>query len=438
MREQETAAGASSSAAPENEAESKKQLDALVKQAQEALETSVADSAKQNAITPPTVSAALALAQLYLMHSQADKAIALLEDAKVGPLTLLQKNNPAAQATGIPAEIQKTALQAYVAVVPQQIDKATACMDALGQIYAQDPEGDAALTQLLVGIAYDLKQELQELDRRGDREKQTQLTKGVGQFLDRILQRSTAADFKTLNWVAATYESLAEGLKQQDKVTPEGKSLYAQAAKACEEILSRAAKDEAFLPADQAPAVKLRLAIAHRNAGDFDKALAALTDMLNEKPQLLPAQVEAARTFQQRGEEDNPDNFVLAIVGGTRRAKGVSPNIWGWGKIALQTSRNPRYRDTLHEASYNVAVCRMRYAQSRSDAAEKKKYFTVAKEGLRNVNQFDPTMGGDKWKPLYDKLLRSIQTELGQPAVGLQEFEQTKGTQAADTGKKES
>ena len=95
----------------------------------------------------------------------------MLEDPKLGPLTLLKENNPAAQAAGLPAKF-KAVLRAYVDVEPQQLEKATAAMDALQQIYANDPEGEARLTQLLVSLAYDLQQQLEELGRQGNRQQQ--------------------------------------------------------------------------------------------------------------------------------------------------------------------------------------------------------------------------------------------------------------------------
>lgn len=429
VREQKSA-DSSGSAGPED-AKVKKELDALAKQSQEVLEQGIAGLRKQGQVNSQTVLGAQSLAQLYVALSHAEKAVAILEDPKLGPLTLLKENHPAVQVTGLPAEIQKTALRAYMGVEPQQLEKATAAMDALQQIYANDPEGEARLTQLLVSLAYDLQQQLEELDRQGNRQQQIQLTKAVEQFLHRISQRASGADFRTLNWVAATYDSLAEGLKQDNKLTPDGKSLYQQSAKIYEDILSRAA-DEKFLPADKLPGIKLRAAIAQRNAGNYDKAISVLAELLKEKPQLLPAQVEAAKTYQLRGDNENPDFYVPAIKGG---GKGSAENIWGWGKLALQTSRDPQFRDIFHEARYNIAVCRSRFGETRTDKAEKKQLLTLAKNDIRNTRQFEPTLGGEKWKPLYDKLLRNIQQQLHEPVVGLKDLDQKDTAPPADAEK---
>ena len=180
------------------------------------------------------------------------------------------------------------------------------------------------------------------------------------------------------------------------------------------------------------PGLKLRAAVAERSAGNYDKAIAMLSGLLKEKPQLLPAQVEAAKTYQLRGENDNPDYYVPAIKGG---GTGIGQNIWGWGKLALQTSRDPQFRDIFHEARYNIAVCRSRFGETQNDKTKKKELLTLAKSDISNTKQFEPTLGGDKWKPLYDKLLRNIQQQLHEPVVGLEELDKKAAAAAADDQK---
>src|SRR5690606_33295112 len=128
-----------------------------------------------------------------------------LEDEKIGPLVLLNTNHPATQREGVPAEIFKTALRAYVGNDPPQLDKATAAMDALERIYAKDSQGADRLTQLLIGIAYDLQQQWEDLGRTGQSESQAKLTSAIQQFLSRISGRMSGIDFKTHYWIARTY-----------------------------------------------------------------------------------------------------------------------------------------------------------------------------------------------------------------------------------------
>jgi hypothetical protein len=161
------------------------------------------------------------------------------------------------------------------------------------------------------------------------------------------------------------------------------------------------------------------LAIDSRNAGNYDSAIKAFAEMLKQNPNQLIVQVEAARTYQMRGASEKPDWYGSAIKGGS----DFADSIWGWGQLARKAGNNPKFRDVFHEARYNVAVCRKEWAETYKDADKKRQELELAKGDIRNTRDYESTMGGDKWKPQYDKLLRSIQKELGQPVIGLVEFE---------------
>src|SRR5262249_8487457 len=90
---------------------------------------------------------------------------------------------------------------------------------------------------------------------------------------------------------------------------------------------------------------------------------------------------------------------------------------------AQMTKSEAKYRDTFHLARYNIAVCRKELGESRKNADEKRSLLELAKDDVRNTKDFEPSLGGEKWKPQYDKLVRSIQKELSQPVIGLLEFE---------------
>ena len=89
--------GATQAASPLEDPKVKPELDSLLKQAQQSLEQGVAAIRKGK--EPPNQRAmlgVLSLAQLYGNTSQAGKAVVLLEDPKLGPLTLLKENHPSA------------------------------------------------------------------------------------------------------------------------------------------------------------------------------------------------------------------------------------------------------------------------------------------------------------------------------------------------------
>jgi hypothetical protein len=415
----------------------KKELEGLVKQAQDALEHAVTRLRKSDEISDRGVLAIVSLAQLYVKQAQYDKAIAILEDQKLGPLVLLEAKTPATQGEGIPAEIYKTAMRAYIGADPQQLDKAAKALDSLEQLYAGNGKAAATYTQLLVGIAYELVQQLDDLKSSGDKEKPARLAKAIDRFLGRALARATTADFNTLSWVATTYESLATAISPGDpsqttQLSADAVTYFQQAIKAYDEIFTRAKTDANFMPAGKEAAMQLRVAIDNRNVGKYDPAITAFAEVLKQNPNQLAVQVEAARTYQMRGASQKPDWYGSAIKGGT----GPADSIWGWAKISQMTRNIAKFRDVFQEARLNIAVCRKEWAGTYQDADKKRQELELAKDAIRSTRDFDPTMGGDKWKSQYDKLLRSIQKELSQPVIGLVEFEPKTVESAATETKK--
>jgi hypothetical protein len=434
LREQKTGDGAQSAI---DDPKNKKELEGLIQQAREALEHAVTRLRKSDEISDRGAMAMISLAQLYVKQSQNDKAIAILEDPKIGPLVLLEAKNPAVQGEGIPAEIYKTAMRAFIGAEPQQLDKAAKALDSLEQLYAGNGKSATTYTQLLVGIAYELVQQLDDLKSSGDKEKQARLARGIDRFLVRTLQRAATADFNTLSWVAATYENLAAALSPDDpaqtgQLSADAVNYYQQAIKAYDEIFTRAKADANFMPAGKETALKMRVAVDNRNVGKFDSAIAAFAEILKQNPNQLTVQIEAARTYQMRGASEKPDWYGSAIKGGS----GPADSIWGWGKLSQMTRSNQKFRDTFHQARYNIAVCRAEWAKTYKDADKKRQELELAKDDIRNTRDFESTLGGDKWKLKYDKLLRSIQKELGQPVIGLMEFEPKTVESAATETKK--
>lgn len=238
LREQKTGDGTQSAL---DEPKNKKELESLVKQAQDSLEHAAGRLRKSVEVSDHGVLAMVALAQLYVKQSQNDKAIAILEDPKIGPLTLLNAKNPAVQTEGISAEIDRIAVRAYVGAQPPQLDKAAKVLNSLEQLSAGDNKA-STFTQLLVGIAYDMAQQLNDLKSSGDKDKQAQLAQAIDKFLSHILQRAATADFNSLNWVAAEYEDLAASASPNDpsqtaKPSAGAVTFYQQAIKAYDEIL---------------------------------------------------------------------------------------------------------------------------------------------------------------------------------------------------------
>ena len=98
------------------------------------------------------------------------------------------------------------------------------------------------------------------------------------------------------------------------------------------------------------------------------KALDVLVEILKTRETLLDAQREAAYTYQAWGEE-KPGYYMLAIRGGhkvERRDGSVSNLVWGWSGIARKVQDIEKFSDVFNEARYNLALCRLKYAESKT------------------------------------------------------------------------
>ncbi len=148
---------------PENVdlAAKKAALDQVKARAQKILEDGVARMKGTGKVDEAGVTASLSLAQIYLDTGQADKAVAVLEDAQLGPLTLVKAGHPATQREGFAGETYKTALRAYISSLAGAADsdtvikKATEVMNLMKEKIPQEQ-----LIVIYVSLARDLEQQM--------------------------------------------------------------------------------------------------------------------------------------------------------------------------------------------------------------------------------------------------------------------------------------
>lgn len=364
------------------------------------------------AVTLTTAAAALSLSNIDIEGGQAKKAIDLLNDAAIGPLTLVAKGDPIAKNGNFSIDTYKLALRAYVAT--QALEKAEATMESLEKLVNASGDTNAAsqLTRIYIALGRELEQQLQVLRQEGKVEELNAVSKGFELFLDRISSRAKGNTFNSLNWVAETFFSLGSGYDAAGakELSPEAKKFYEQTTKINEQILKQLAQDKEFGPEGAAPVVKLRTARTLRRLREFDKAKTMLVEILNEKANLLDGQVEAARTFQDWGAE-KPEYFTKAIAGDVK-AKGKDGRtenlLWGWAKIARRTQSQKKLGDTFYDALYNQAKCYLEIAKTKS-GGDKTKMLDKADHNIKFTFRQDPQLGGVDWYEKFDKLLRVIQ-----------------------------
>jgi len=402
-----------------------KELEELKNKAKSTLADGVARMQASGEVSPVLATAVLSLAQIYVDTNEADKAVKLLEDPKIGCLTLTRKDDPSVSREGLPEEIYKTSLRAYIsslgsaANADEVIGKARGVMDDLKKRVGSTPDGQQKLVAIYVGLARDLQQQMQLADDKA----KASLGKGFEEFLGQVAKDAT--ELNVLNWVAETYRGMGESFGPTNKgVSPDAKRYFTAAAETYQKILDKGEKEQGFLTPAMKVQLRLQQARTTRALGDYKGAVDVYESILKANPFLLPVQIEAARTYQEWAGKLEPakagDYYNSAIVGARPDKDKQNKNtIWGWAQIAAITSRDwPKYRDAFHEARYNMALCRYQWGMTEK-GDKQKKILEGARSLIASTAGLYPELGGDKTRAQYDALLRNIQKALGEKTVGL-------------------
>jgi tetratricopeptide (TPR) repeat protein len=423
------AAYLTASRAEEQERRPQGELDAMVAKAKATLEDGIKRMrvGVDNGAAPvsPTLAAAtLSLGQILVDSGQPEKAIELMNDPKIGPLTLAAANDPAVAQAKFGIETYKLALRAYVAT--QALDKAEQSMNDLEKLAAAQGGADTAetLTRIYVGLGRELQEQVARLRQENKAEELAKVSKGFELFLERILNRESGNDFRSLSWVADTFYNLGSGYDADGakELSPEAKGYYEKSLKADERILAEAKSKKDFLEDPKfASGVKLRMARSHRRLGQFNDSINLLTEILKEKSTLVEVQREAAETLQDWSAV-KPNFYKLAILGAKKQkgANGREENlIWGWAMLAVKVQSNKQFVNEFHEARYNLAKCHMEQARLETDAAKKKELLKQAEKDILFTVRISPDMGGPEMRKKADTLLKSIQQLQGAKPTGL-------------------
>ena len=323
----------------------------------------------------PLAYSVLALAQILIDAGNPEEAGRWLDDPKIGPMTLIAANNPAvAGRTDFQIDTYKAALRAYVGT--EKIEQAETVMGKLEELVGQDDEtGAARLTQIYISLGRQLEELLTRLRTEGKTDQIQKVSQGFERFLDSISKREKGNSFSSLNWVAQTFASLAAGHDPGDGPLPEAAVKYYESAGA---TYYRVAQDASCRHAEGAETViKVQMAVCLRALGrrqdeadpkksekNFTQALGLLVAILKERETRVDVQMEAARTYQELASASGQASFYLnAILGGQKQSDGHNL-VWGWNGISRRVGSREEYRPILYEARYNIALCRMRIAQT--------------------------------------------------------------------------
>ena len=398
-------------------------LEQIKARAQKILEDGVARMKSSGKVDESAATASLSLAQIYVDTGQANKAVEVLEDAKLGPLTLVKAGNPATQRPEFAGETYKTSLRAYISALAEAKDAATMvkkATDVMAEMKEAIPPDH--LIAIYVSLARDLEQQMQLATPEAKRA----LSMGFETFLTQI--RGASTEFSVLNWVAETFSSIAAGfdtaVQGKPVLTAEAKKYYEEALATYQTILDKVPFEDPRLRTQ----ILLRRANAYRHLFQFSRARDIYRDVLKENDTMLNIQVESAKLFQEWAalapkDEDKATLYMRAMAGAEKDPETGRNILWGWGRLFQVAAKYPNFRNVFHEARYNLAMCRLHLSGVQKSKEGTQDQLNRAKDAILQTQQLYGTgPEWDDWKPRYDALMKEIQKELGEKPDGLPEL----------------
>lgn len=263
---------------------------------------------KPEDVTSTVVAAAMTLCDSYSRRGDNKSAIKWLNDETIGPYKLLCDGHPAVT-DDKKDRILNIALVAFVS--ENDMEKANDAMDRLEKLAASEDAGsdmEEKLTKKYMSLGIQLRDNLQSMKASGDEEalaKVKDVQKGFEDFLKRIQERENGTSYASLNWIAQTFISLAEGSMEGNKVGEESKKYFEAAIGTYETMLERMKSDPAdfVANADEAKIANLTIGLQRKIAetaeelGDYEKADKYYRLVLTAKPGLMELQYKMMNMY---------------------------------------------------------------------------------------------------------------------------------------------
>lgn len=362
---------------------------------------------------------ALYVAQSLAADGKYAEVLSQLKDEKLGPLTLIAAEQPAATRPPYEIEAYQLALRSYVSATPPDDEKAAEMMQSLERVVKSG--GDAAkaaeqLNRIYIVIGVALQKQIEDSRAAGRQADAKLAVNAASKFLDRIQAQPSGANWATRVWLAQMYFTLAQPDEANERPLNAAQKTYLAKSRDIYQQLTKEAADNAkAAPNDKAViAAKFQLGQCYRALGQYQLALDTFSEILKDREMSLEVQRLAALTYQDRGQREDPSFFENAIRGGIKLPSTGQNRIWGWLKISSVAARasrtNPTFRDAFFEARYNIGRCRYLAAMKKTGDARKKD-LTTADEGVQSFVQQYPDMGGEKWKPKFEQLMKEIHAQ---------------------------
>ena len=371
-----------------------------------------------------TVAAAVvALAELDLDLGQTGDALLWLEDSKLGLMSLVSDESDTAGQDRLLSRSWAVALRVDVEL--DRRDQAAKAWQNLETSIRHENGGPSKtiaarqLTQAAISFGRDVEREMRQTIARNRAEQATRIARVWVDLFPASAPNSPDDRFFRQALAAEVFRGLAAAFDPGGLTLPaEAEKHYRLALSAYKTLIARSETHSEghadYSPAPEAVlAFRIRAVACSRRLGDYRQSLSMILPVINQNPNLVDAQVEAAHVYQSWG-DDNSQYFALAIDGGQRYRE-----IWGWRELAQRVEARKGFDATFFEARYNLALCRFRQAQVAGDRAIRRKLLSSANGDILSLQQLHPDMGGSVWYDKYNELLRRIQRLGDDPPVGL-------------------
>ena len=297
-------------------------------------------------------------------------------------------------------------------------------MEALDK-FAKSGDGAPKLTDVYLGLGVQLQRQLKELNAAGQTEKAKQVAAAFADVLERVASSPDANEWRVRGWIAQTNLQLGQEVSGDD-----AKPYVERATAAYEAMLKAAAENPKYAPDEGAVlGVRMRLAECLAATGEHEGAVKQFGEILKEKPNLLDLQKGAASALQQWGIQKRDVAPLDRSIRGDLRQPSGKNLIWGYLQLATMANaaymneakaspvteesreKANRYKDIFFEARYNVAKSRF-FAGKVAPETQRKAQFEQAKTNIEQMAKLYPDLGGPRWKPLFDELLKQVNLEL--------------------------
>jgi hypothetical protein len=415
---------------PDDDKLQKVRADAL-----EMLQSGFDDAKKSGSISESSATSGLYLVQSLLGDDKYSEAIALLEEPKSGPLSLVIGDREGKFRPEFAVEVCKAALRAYLSTTPPDGKKAIDTLSHLDAAVAKtsDDNGDQLL-KIHLGLIKLVQQQLQPLHDAHPDAEATKTAASLAEFIDHLASQETDGSWASRYLTAQAYFMLGQNARDDATISPDPEKMadgkarvyFTKSRDGFGRLLKEAEKDPGVASSPAAVlVVKKQLGESERQLGNFKAALAMFSAVLQEKEAELSVQRSAAYAYEGWGETEDP-KWLESAIQGSDKIRGTGKNrIWGWlrlAQVAEKASRtNPQYRDTFFEARFEAARCRFLAAAKASGDARKQQLDT-AKQNIRSMLPLYPDLGGDTWRAKFDDLVKLIQKMAEDAPVGLKEF----------------